>query len=46
MAGRDVVLDLREASVAAERVAIDVSTVFGDVDRLVPEGVAVGVRSR
>lgn len=42
----DVVLDLREASVEAPEVAIEASSVFGDVDLLVPEGVAVEVRSR
>ncbi|HWM12203.1 MAG TPA: DUF1707 domain-containing protein [Solirubrobacteraceae bacterium] len=42
----DVVLDLREAHVGASVVTIDAGTVFGDVDLLVPEGVAVEVHSR
>jgi hypothetical protein len=42
----DVVLDLREARVAAPDVLIDAGTIFGDVDLLVPEGVAVEVRAR
>lgn len=42
----DVVLDLREARVTAREVTIDAGTVFGDVDLLVPEGVAVEVRSK
>jgi Domain of unknown function (DUF1707)/Cell wall-active antibiotics response 4TMS YvqF len=41
----DVVLDLREARVAAPEVTIDAGTVFGDVDLLVPEGVVVEVRA-
>lgn len=42
----DVVLDLREAQVTAPEVTIDAGTIFGDVDLLVPDGVAVEVRSR
>jgi Cell wall-active antibiotics response 4TMS YvqF len=42
----DVVLDLREAHVAAPQVTIDAGSIFGDVDLLVPEGVVVDVRSR
>jgi hypothetical protein len=42
----DVVLDLREARVAAPEVTIDAGTFFGDVELLVPEGVVVEVRSR
>jgi Domain of unknown function (DUF1707)/Cell wall-active antibiotics response 4TMS YvqF len=42
----DIVLDLREAQVGGGEVAIDAGTIFGDVDILVPEGVAVEVRSR
>ena len=42
----DIVLDLREARVAAAEVTIDANSVFGDVELLVPESVAVEVRSR
>ena len=42
----DVVLDLREARVTGGEIVIDAGTVFGDVDLLVPEGIAVEVRSR
>jgi hypothetical protein len=42
----DIVLDLREARVTAPEVTIDAGTIFGDVELLVPEGVAVEVRSR
>jgi hypothetical protein len=42
----DVVLDLRQARVTAPEVVIDVETIFGDIDVLVPEGIAVEVRSR
>ena len=42
----DIVLDVREARVAGAEVRIDASTVFGDVDLLVPEGVEVELRSR
>lgn len=42
----DIVLDLREAQVTAREVTIDAGTVFGDILLLVPEGVAVEVRSR
>ncbi len=42
----DVVLDLREARVPAGEIAIDVRSVFGDVELLVPEGVLVEVRGR
>lgn len=41
----DVVLDLREALVPERETTIDARTLFGDVDVLVPEGVAVEVRS-
>lgn len=42
----DVVLDLREARVPAGEIAIDIRSVFGDVELLVPEGVLVEVRGR
>jgi hypothetical protein len=42
----DVVLDLREARVTAPEVTVDAGTIFGDVELLVPEGVAVEVRTR
>ncbi len=42
----DVVLDLRDAHVPGTDVEIDASSLFGDVDLLVPEGVVVEVRSR
>lgn len=42
----DIVIDLREAQVTSQVVTIDAGTVFGDIDLLVPEGVAVEVRSR
>ena len=41
----DVVLDLREAQVISAEVHIDAVSVFGDIDLLVPEGIAVEVRS-
>jgi len=41
----DVVLDLREARVGAAEVVIEASTVFGDIDLLVPEGIVVEVRT-
>jgi hypothetical protein len=40
----DVVLDLREARVGAAEVVIEASSVFGDIDLLVPEGIAIEVR--
>ncbi len=40
----DVVLDLREAAVAYDRIEIDATTVFGDVRLLVPEGIEVHLR--
>ncbi|MDX8151936.1 DUF1707 domain-containing protein [Patulibacter brassicae] len=40
----DVVLDLREAAVAHERIEIEARTVFGDVRLLVPEGIEVHLR--
>jgi len=42
----DIVLDLREAHVSAAEMTIDARTVFGDIELLVPEGVAVEVRGR
>ena len=42
----DVVLDLREAQVGEAEVEIDAGTVFGDIELLVPEGIAVEVRMR
>ncbi len=42
----DVVLDLRQAHVPGTDVEIEVRSLFGDVDLLVPEGVVVEVRSR
>jgi Domain of unknown function (DUF1707)/Cell wall-active antibiotics response 4TMS YvqF len=42
----DVRLDLREARVGASVVTIEVASVFGDIDLLVPEGIAVEVRVR
>ncbi|MBB4664912.1 DUF1707 SHOCT-like domain-containing protein [Conexibacter arvalis] len=42
----DVKLDLREAHVPAGAIEVDVSTVFGDVELLVPEGVLVEIRTR
>jgi len=42
----DIVLDLREAHVSASVMTIDAGTIFGDVELLVPEGVAVEVRCR
>ena len=42
----DVVLDLREAQVSEEEVEIEAGTVFGDVELLVPEGIAVEIRTR
>jgi hypothetical protein len=40
----DVVLDLREAHVQADEVHIEAVSFFGDIDLLVPEGIAVEVR--
>ena len=42
----DVVLDLREAQVGEPEVEIDAGTVFGDIELLVPEGIAVEIRMR
>jgi len=42
----DIVLGLREAQVTARKVTIDANSVFGDIELLVPEGVAVEIRSR
>jgi hypothetical protein len=42
----DVVLDLREAHVYDSVVEIEANTIFGDVQLLVPESVAVDVHSR
>jgi uncharacterized protein DUF1707/cell wall-active antibiotic response 4TMS protein YvqF len=42
----DIVLDLREARVGAGEVVIDANTIFGDIDVLVPEHIAVEVRIR
>lgn len=42
----DVRLDLREAHVPAGAIEIDASSLFGDVELLVPEGVLVDVSSR
>lgn len=42
----DVVLDLREAHVTAAVMNIEARTIFGDVQLLVPEGVAVDVLSK
>ena len=42
----DVVLDLREATVPPGEVVVEARSVFGDLDVLVPEGVAVEVRAR
>lgn len=42
----DVVLDLREAHVAGRELTVAASTVFGDIDLLVPEGIVVDVRTR
>ncbi len=41
----DVTLDLRAAQVTAAEVTIEVVTVFGDIELLVPEGVTVEIRS-
>jgi hypothetical protein len=41
----DVVLDLREARVGAFEVVIEASSVFGDIDLLVPEGITVEIRT-
>jgi hypothetical protein len=41
----DVVLDLREARVGATEVRVEASSVFGDIDLLVPEGIVVEVRT-
>lgn len=40
----DVKLDLREARVGGGDVTIEADTVFGDVELLVPEGIAVEIR--
>lgn len=42
----DVVLDLRGARVTDAEVVVHASTVFGDIELLVPEGVIVDVRTR
>jgi len=42
----DIVLDLREARVGAAEVVIGAGSVFGDIDVLVPEGIAVELRGR
>jgi hypothetical protein len=42
----DAVLDLREARVSAPEVSIEAVSVFGNVELLVPEGVAVVIDSR
>jgi hypothetical protein len=42
----NVVLDLRQAQLTTPIVTIDAGTVFGDIDVLVPEGVAVELSSR
>ena len=42
----DVVIDLREAQVPSAEVVIDAGSVFGEIDLLVPEGIAVEVRAR
>jgi len=42
----DVVLDLREAHVTAAVMNIEARTIFGDVQLLVPEGVAIDVLSK
>lgn len=42
----DVSLDLREAHVPTGEIAIEAKTVFGDVELLVPEGVAVEIQTR
>jgi hypothetical protein len=42
----DVKLDLRQAQVPAGEIEIAASTVFGDVELLVPEGVVVEIRSK
>jgi hypothetical protein len=42
----DIVLDLRQARVTAAEVTIEARTILGDIQLLVPEGVAVEVRSR
>jgi Domain of unknown function (DUF1707)/Cell wall-active antibiotics response 4TMS YvqF len=42
----DIVLDLREAQVTSSEVTIDARTIFGDIELLVPEGIAVEVRCR
>jgi hypothetical protein len=42
----DVVLDLRRAHVPGTDIEIEVRSLFGDVDVLVPDGVVVEVRSR
>ncbi|HEY8584256.1 MAG TPA: DUF1707 domain-containing protein [Capillimicrobium sp.] len=41
----DVKLDLREAVVAASVVTVRATTVFGDIDVIVPDGVVVEVRA-
>jgi hypothetical protein len=42
----DVVLDLRQGRIPAGELHVHATSVFGDIDLLVPEGVAVEVRSR
>ncbi len=42
----DIVLDLREASVAGDETTIEAGSVFGNVELLVAEGVFVEVRGR
>jgi len=42
----NITLDLREAQVAAPETVIDVRSVFGNVDLLVPEGINVVVEAR
>jgi Domain of unknown function (DUF1707)/Cell wall-active antibiotics response 4TMS YvqF len=42
----DIVLDLREAQVTSSEVTIEARTIFGDIELLVPEGIAVEVRCR
>jgi hypothetical protein len=41
----DIVLDLRQATLPAAELHINATTVFGDIDLRVPEGVAVDVRA-
>ena len=42
----NITLDLRESQVAAPEIVIDVRSVFGNVDLLVPEGINVVVEAR